>query len=114
MHTHILTSQSQLSSTSYDVFLEGNLNNICKTISIDISVKHGIVEHIQISADCSPMEIQLYITLFTEFRDVFAWPYKEMPSIDPLYCYSLNQDLFQSSTCVTTTSVGSSMESCSN
>jgi hypothetical protein len=40
-----------------DIFLEGNLSNISKTISIDISVKHGVVEYIQIGADCSLEEI---------------------------------------------------------
>ena len=61
---HLWTTPSQLPSILSDVFLEGNLSNISKTISIDISVKHGVVEYIQIGADYSPEEIQLYTALF--------------------------------------------------
>ena len=32
---------------------------------------------------CSPEEIQIYMDLFHEFRDVFAWSYEEIPGIDP-------------------------------
>ena len=65
------------------MFSKGNLSNITKTISIDISVKHGVVEYIQMGTDFSPEEIQLYTTLFKELCDVFAWSYEEMPGIDP-------------------------------
>ena len=34
--------------------LEGNLWNILKTISIDILVKLGVVEHVQIGVEFSP------------------------------------------------------------
>jgi hypothetical protein len=37
---------SLLPSTSYPILSEGNLGNISKTISIDISVKLGVVENI--------------------------------------------------------------------
>ena len=33
--------------------------------------------------DCSPEEIQIYIDLFKEFCDIFAWSYEEMLGIDP-------------------------------
>ena len=69
---HPWTATSQLPSILSDIFLEGNLSNILETISIDISVKHGVVEHIQIGVDCSPDEIQLYIALFKEFCEFFA------------------------------------------
>ena len=82
-HPHPSTSKSQLPSILSDIFSEGNLSNILKTISIDISVKHGVVEYIQIRVDCSPEEIQLYTALFKELCDVFTWSYKEMPGIDP-------------------------------
>lgn len=36
-----------------------------------------------IGADCSPEEIQIYTTLFKEYRSIFAWTYEEMPGIDP-------------------------------
>ena len=65
------------------MFSEGNLSNILKTISIDILVKHGVVEYIQIGADFSPEEIQLYTALFKEFCDVFAWICEEILGIDP-------------------------------
>ena len=67
----------------YQVSSEGNLGNITQTQPIDISMKPGIVEHIQIGVTCTPEEIQLYTNLFREFRDVFAWSYDEMPGIDP-------------------------------
>jgi len=28
------------------------------------------------------MKLQLY-TLLKEFKDIFAWPYKDMPGLDP-------------------------------
>ena len=70
-------------STSYSISMEGNLSNISKTITIDISVKPRVVEDIMIGAKCMQEEITLYKALFTEFRDVFSWSYEEMPSIDP-------------------------------
>jgi hypothetical protein len=66
-----------------DVFAEGNLSNISPTIPIDISVKPGIVENVNIGTSCSPEEIVTYTSLFKEFRDIFAWSYEEMPGIDP-------------------------------
>jgi hypothetical protein len=45
---------SLLPSTSYPILFEGNLGNISKTISIDISVKPGVMENIHIGAHCSP------------------------------------------------------------
>lgn len=80
---HVLTDQSEFPSTSYDIFFEGNSSNISKTISIDISVKLGVVEYIQIGATCSLEETELYISLFKEVRDIFSWSYKEIPGIDP-------------------------------
>ena len=80
---HPWTTTSQLPCILSDIFSEGNLSNILVAIFIDILVKHGVVEHIQIGVDCSLEEIQLYTALFKEFRDVFVWSYEEMPSIDP-------------------------------
>ena len=57
IQTHISTeivNQSQLPSTSYPILSEGNLGNIFKTITIDILVKLGVVEHIHKGATCSP------------------------------------------------------------
>ena len=69
--------------STHDVFAEGNMSNISKTIPINISKTPGKIENVLIGADCSPDEIELYTTLFKEFRDVFAWSYEEMPGIDP-------------------------------
>jgi hypothetical protein len=66
-----------------DVFAEGNLSNISPMIPIDISVKPGIVENVNIGTSCSPEEIVTYTSLFKEFHDIFAWSYEEMPGIDP-------------------------------
>src|SRR5690606_22103443 len=62
---------------------EGNMLVISKTISINISRNPSVIENLFIGAECSPEEIQIYIDLFKEFRDVFAWSYEEMPGIDP-------------------------------
>lgn len=63
-HPHLWTAQSQLPSILSDIFLESNLSTISTTISIDILVKHGVVEYIQIGVDFSLEEIQLYTALF--------------------------------------------------
>jgi hypothetical protein len=59
------------------------MGNISTTITIDISVKEGVVENINLGANCTPNEVASYTTLFKEFRDVFTWSYEEMPGIDP-------------------------------
>ena len=66
-----------------DVFSERNLANISVTVSIDISIKPGVVENIQLGQSYSLAEIEAYTALFKEFRDVFSWTYEEMPVIDP-------------------------------
>ena len=70
-------------TTIHTIDSEGNMGNLSKTLLIDISVKTGIMENIQIGADCNPEEIAAFTALFKEFRDVFAWSYDEMPGIDP-------------------------------
>jgi hypothetical protein len=70
-------------STSYGISFEGNLSNISKKITIDISIKPSIMETITIGDNCSPEEVTLYKVLFKEFHDIFAWSYEEMPCIDP-------------------------------
>jgi hypothetical protein len=47
-----------------DTISEGNLGNISQTISVDISTKQGIVENIQLGANCSNAEIETYTALF--------------------------------------------------
>ena len=42
---------------------EGNMGNISKTMIIDISVKTGIVENIQIGANFNPEEIAHFTSL---------------------------------------------------
>ena len=50
---------------------------------IEISVKQGIFENIHIGVTYSSDEVQVYTSLFREFRDVFAWSKEEIPGIDP-------------------------------
>ena len=45
--------QSHIPYTSYLILPKGNLRNIGKTISIDISEKPRVMEHIQIGVTCS-------------------------------------------------------------
>ena len=52
-------------------------------MAVEISVKLGVSENIFIGQNSSPEELQTYMALFKEFRDVFAWTYEEMPGIDP-------------------------------
>ena len=47
-----------------DVESEGNLCNITKIFLVDISVKPGVLEHIQIGEHSSPSDVQLYTALF--------------------------------------------------
>ena len=65
------------------MFGEGNMANISTTIPINISVNPNVVENIHIGANCSLKEIAIYMALFKEFRNVFAWLHEEMPGIDP-------------------------------
>ena len=53
-----------------------NLENISRTIPIDISVKPGIIENIHIGACCTNDELQTYKDLFQEFCDVFSCSYE--------------------------------------
>lgn len=78
-----VNGQSHSPSTSYGVSLEGNLSNIFKTITIDISVNPGVMKTITLGSNCSPGRIRLYKALFQEFHDNFAWSYEEMYGIDP-------------------------------
>eukprot|EP00253_Pinus_taeda_P033125 PITA_33125 len=61
---------------------ERNLSNIEETTAINISTKTDVVENIHVGKSCSSSELEIYSTLFHEFRDVFAWSYDEMPGID--------------------------------
>jgi hypothetical protein len=65
------------------VYAEGNMENTDETIPIDITKTPGVIENVFIGVDCSLEEIQVYIELFREFRDIFFWSYEEMPVIDP-------------------------------
>lgn len=65
-----------------DAFQERNMANISPTIQIDISLIDRVIENIGVGAPCSPTEIRDIKHLFQEFRDIFAWSYTKMPSID--------------------------------
>jgi hypothetical protein len=53
------------------------------SLKLYISRNPGVMDNVFIGADCSPEEIQIYMDLFKEFCDVFAWSYEELPGIDP-------------------------------
>ena len=57
--------------------------NISPTVKISTSTNPEIVEEIMLGASCSLEEVDVYKALFQEFRDIFAWSYTEMPSLDP-------------------------------
>jgi hypothetical protein len=58
---------------THDIYAKGNMVSISPTIMIDFSHTPGKIENVHIGADCSPEEISIYIELFKEFQDVFAW-----------------------------------------
>jgi hypothetical protein len=68
---------------THEVYAEGNMETIAKTILINISRTPGVMENFFVGADYSPKEIQIYKDLFKEFHDIFSWSYEEMTSIDP-------------------------------
>jgi len=45
--------------STHDVFAEGNMSNISKTILINISKTPGVIENVLIGADYSHEEIEL-------------------------------------------------------
>jgi hypothetical protein len=49
---------------THEVYVEGNMETIAKTISINISRTPDVMENVFVGADCSPREIQIYIDLF--------------------------------------------------
>jgi len=57
---------------THHVLLEGNMQNITETRPIDILVKLGIVENVHIGQNCTPKEVKTLMTIFKEFRDIFA------------------------------------------
>ena len=59
------------------------MGNISTIVPIDISVKPGVVENIDIGASCTIDKINTYKALFQEFCDIFPWSYEELPGIDP-------------------------------
>jgi hypothetical protein len=78
-----VTDAPQSPILTQETLSEGNMGNISTTIIIDISIKEGVMENINLGANCTPEEVVSYTALFKEFCDVFAWSYKEMPGINP-------------------------------
>lgn len=58
------------------------MENISKTLLIDIYVTKGTMENVQIGANCNPEEIASFTCLFKEFRDAFTWSHEEIPTIN--------------------------------
>jgi hypothetical protein len=68
---------------THSFYVEDNMETIVKPIPINIPITPGVMENVFIGDGCSPEEIRIYIDLFKEFRDIFAWSYEEIPGIDP-------------------------------
>jgi hypothetical protein len=66
---------------THEIYVEGNMETIVETVSINISRNPGVVENVFVGADCSPEEIQIYTNLFKEFCNVFSSSYEEMPGM---------------------------------
>jgi hypothetical protein len=71
-----VTEAPQSPILTQDALSEGNMGNISTTVTIDISIKEGVVENINLGANCTPDEVVSYTSLFKEFCDVFAWSYE--------------------------------------
>jgi hypothetical protein len=78
-----VTEASQSPILTQDTLSEENMGNISTTVTINISIKEGVVENINLGANCTPDEVVSYTALFKEFCDVFSWSYEEMLGIDP-------------------------------
>jgi hypothetical protein len=65
------------------VYAEGNMETIAKMIPINIYRTPDVMENVFVGENCSLEEVQIYMGLFKQFCDVFAWSYDEIPSIDP-------------------------------
>jgi hypothetical protein len=78
-----VTDALQSPILTQDTLSEGNMGNISTMIIIDISIKEGVMENINLGVNCTPKEVVSYTALFKEFRDVFAWSCEEMLGIDP-------------------------------
>jgi hypothetical protein len=59
-----VTNSPQSLILTQDTISEGNLGNISTMVIIDISIKEGVVENINIGANCTPEEVVSYTTLF--------------------------------------------------
>jgi hypothetical protein len=68
---------------THEVYAEGNMATITKTLPINISRNPDIMDNVFVGANFSLEEIQIYPNLFKELCDIFAWSYEEMPDIDP-------------------------------
>jgi hypothetical protein len=71
-----VTNSPQSPILTQDTLSKGNLGNISTTIVIDILIKEGVVENINLGVNCTPEEVVSYTSLFKEFHDVFAWSYE--------------------------------------
>jgi hypothetical protein len=59
-----IVNSPQYPILTQDTISEGNLENISHTITVNISIKEGIVENIQLDANLSVEEVETYTTLF--------------------------------------------------
>jgi hypothetical protein len=59
-----VTNSPQSPILTKDTLSEGNMGNISTTIVIDISIKEGIVENINLGANCTPEEVVSYTAMF--------------------------------------------------
>jgi hypothetical protein len=78
-----IVNSPQFPILTQDTISKGNLGNISHMITVDKSIKEGIVENIQLGANCLVEEVETDTALFKEFCDIFAWSYGEMSGIDP-------------------------------
>jgi hypothetical protein len=59
-----VTNALQSPILTKDTLSEGNMGNISTTIVIDILIKEGVMENINLGANCTPKEVVSYTALF--------------------------------------------------
>ena len=53
---------------------------------VDLALEGEEPRKVWIATDLSPEEEALFISTLREYRDVFAWSYKDLKGVDPTIC----------------------------
>ena len=79
---HILLQTPERQRTQPRTSFDGQENSK----RIDLAKPREVERPVYIANDLTPAEEQELIALLTEYRDVFAWSYKDLKGVDPSIC----------------------------